>query len=225
MNTNLKRLLLAAALIPSAVQIVSAQSPMASKNAQGHRKETNQSIKLHQDMRKLWTDHVVWTRVFIIGATADAPDVPAATTRLLRNQEDIGKAVAEYYGPPAGEKLTGLLKSHIVIAGDLVKAAKANNQAGVAENNKKWEANADSIATMLSQANPNWPKPTLMGLLKGHLSTTTNEVKARLAKNWDQDVKAYDAVYDHILMLSDALSDGIVKQFPNRFTGQSAASR
>jgi len=39
-----------------------------------------------------------------------------------------------------------------------------------------------------------------------------------LTKNWDADVKAYDAVYEHILMMADALSDGIVKQFPQKFS-------
>jgi hypothetical protein len=33
----------------------------------------------------------------------------------------------------------------------------------------------------------------------------------------DADVRAYDAVYNHILMMADALSDGIVKQFPGTF--------
>ena len=31
------------------------------------------------------------------------------------------------------------------------------------------------------------------------------------------DVRAFDAVYDHILKMSDALADGIVKQFPDKF--------
>jgi hypothetical protein len=42
-------------------------------------------------------------------------------------------------------------------------------------------------------------------------------VVARLTKNWDGDVKAFDAVYNHILKMSDALADGIVKQFPEKF--------
>jgi hypothetical protein len=50
-----------------------------------------------------------------------------------------------------------------------------------------------------------------------HLATTTDEVVARLTKNWDADVQAYDKVYDHILRMADALSDGIVKQFPEKF--------
>ena len=40
---------------------------------------------------------------------------------------------------------------------------------------------------------------------------------ARFNKNWDADVRAFDAVYDHILMMADALTDGIVKQFPEKF--------
>ena len=51
-----------------------------------------------------------------------------------------------------------------------------------------------------------------------HLTTTKNEVTARLNKNWEEDVRAFDAVYDHILKMSDALSDGIIKQFPERFS-------
>ena len=54
-------------------------------------------------------------------------------------------------------------------------------------------------------------------MMNKHLSTTTDEVVARLTKNWDADVTAFDAVYNHILMMSDALSDGIIKQFPAKF--------
>ena len=54
-------------------------------------------------------------------------------------------------------------------------------------------------------------------MMKMHLSTTTTEVVARLTHDWDGDVKAYDAVYNHILMMADALSDGIVKQFADKF--------
>jgi hypothetical protein len=62
--------------------------------------------------------------------------------------------------------------------------------------------------------------------MRKHLSTTTDEVVARLSKNWDADVRAFDAMYDHILHMSDALSDGIVKQFPEKFgTSTSTASR
>jgi hypothetical protein len=176
------------------------------------------AAKLGQDMRKLWTDHVVWTRDYIVAAAADAPDQKSAADRLMKNQEDIGSAIATYYGRDAGNRLTALLKEHIQIAVDLIAAAKANDKAKVAAEDRKWQQNADQIADFLSGANPHWPRATLAEMMRMHLSTTNDEVKARLNKKWDDDVKAYDAVYAHILKMADALADGIVKQFPEKFS-------
>jgi hypothetical protein len=177
----------------------------------------NKATQLHQDMRKLWTDHTVWTRDCIIAAVDDKPDAMAAANRLMKNQEDIGNAIAAYYGAAAGQQLTALLKQHISIAVDLIKAAKAGDKAAQKQADDRWQANAVDIATFLSKANPNWPKDTLVEMMKTHLSTTTAEVVARLTHDWDADVKAYDAVYDHILMMADALTEGIIKQFPEKF--------
>ena len=176
------------------------------------------AASLKQDMRKLWTDHVVWTREYIVAAIADQPDAKAAAARLLQNQEDIGNAIAKFYGAPAGQQLTTLLKEHITIAVDLIKAAKAGDKAGQQQADSRWQKNAVEIADFLSKANPNWPRATLADMMKKHLSTTTDEVVARLTKNWEADVRAFDAVYDHILHMADALADGIVKQFPAKFS-------
>jgi hypothetical protein len=172
---------------------------------------------LKQDMRKLWTDHVVWTRDYIVAAIDGQPDAQSAADRLMRNQEDIGSAVAKYYGDAAGQQLTTLLKQHIGIAVDVVKAAKAGDKAAFTRADDRWQQNGVEIADFLSKANPNWPRETLVAMMRKHLETTTAEVEARLNKNWNDDVKAFDAVYDHILGMSDALADGIVKQFPEKF--------
>ena len=177
---------------------------------------------LRQDMRKLWTDHTVWTRDYIIAAVGDQPDATAAANRLMKNQDDIGAAIASYYGKPAGDKLTALLKEHITIAVDVIKFAKAGDKGSQQQADAKWKKNGEDIADFLAKANPNWPRATLADMMSKHLSTTTDEVVARLTKNWDADVRAYDAVYAHILMMADALSDGIIKQFPAKFSGSTS---
>jgi len=204
---------LSGACAPSTSQLSTAISPGLSPAA----------VSLKQDMRKLWTDHVVWTRDYIVAATTNGPDKSAAAGRLMKNQEDIGAAIAGFYGQPAGDSLTTLLKEHIAIAVDLIDAAKAGNKAAQGQADARWQQNAVDIADFLSRANPSWPRETLVDMMKMHLSTTTDEVVARLTKNWDDDVRAYDAVYDHILKMSDALSDGIIKQFPEKFTATTAA--
>ena len=175
------------------------------------------AARLREDMRKLWSDHVIWTREYIVATIDGSPDTNAAATRLLKNQDDIGGAVAGFYGKDAGDKLTGLLKQHIMIAVDLIAAAKANDQAKYAATDQQWKKNGEEIVDFLSQANPNWPKATLASMMAAHLATTTKEVVARLNKKWDEDTAAFDEVYAHILHMSDALSDGIIKQFPQKF--------
>jgi hypothetical protein len=173
----------------------------------------------HDAMRKLWEDHVTWTRLFIISAAAGLPDQDATTQRLLQNQTDIGNAVAEFYGRDAGDKLTGLLKEHILIAADLVTAAKAGDNAKAASANKRWHDNADEIATFLHGANPkHWPLAALQSAMNMHLEQTANEATHRLKGDYAADVKDYEEIVHHILAMADILSDGIIAQFPGKFT-------
>src|SRR5688572_28730375 len=181
---------------------------------------------LRDSMRKLWSDHVSWTRMFIISAVHGLPDKDATTQRLLRNQDDIGAAVGQFYGKAAGDRTAALLRDHILIAADLVGAAKAGDKAKVGELNAKWRRNADDIATFLSTANPkHWPKETLRTMLHKHLEQTLAEATHRIQGNYAADAKDYDEALDHMLMVADALSDGIIHQFPQKFSGKKTAAR
>ena len=175
------------------------------------------NVSLRLAMRKLWSDHVFWTREYIIAAIAETPNASEAAARLLRNQEDIGNAIIPFYGKEAGAKLTVLLKQHIMIAVDLVAAAKSNDQKKFGEADNKWTQNAEQIASFLSGANPNWPKKDVTDLLYLHLKLTKEEAVAALSKNWADAVKKFDEIYTEIIVLADALSDGIIKQFPEKF--------
>jgi len=177
-----------------------------------------QELALRQDMRKLWEDHITWTRLAIISLTTDSRDTQATVGRLLRNQTDIGNAIKPYYGSAAGDLLTRQLRSHILIAADVVAAAKAGDQAKLADAQERWTANADQIAATLASVNPRyWKLGTMKAEMHMHLKLTTAEVVDRLQGKWAADVAAYDKVHRHILHMSDMLTDGIVKQFAARF--------
>ena len=184
---------------------------------------TPAAIALKEDMRELWTDHVVWTRDYIVATLGDRPEALSVTDRLMKNQEELGKAIGEYYGADAGNQITTLLKAHITGAVRVIDAAKADDKPALKVASENWSANAIEIADFLSKANPNWSRPALVDLMKDHLSTTSDEVTSRLKKDWAADIKAFDKVYDHAMMMSDALSDGIMKQFPERFSAAPAA--
>jgi hypothetical protein len=179
------------------------------------RAATREELRLA--MRQLWEDHVVWTRLFIVSALSDLPDKQATTERLLKNQTDIGDAVKPFYGEAAGTKLTGLLKEHILIAADIVAAAKAGDSGKLESAKTRWVSNADEIAAFLSGANPkNWPAADMKKMMREHLDVTTAELTARLNKDWAADVAAYGKVREQILHMSDMLAAGIASQFPEK---------
>ena len=170
------------------------------------------------DMRRLWLEHVAWTRLAIVDFASGSPGLNATLTRLLRNQNDIGNAVKPFYGKAAGQKLTALLREHILIAVDVLKAAKSGDKAATNRALARWNANADVISAFLSTANPkHWPKAAVRSMMREHLALTTSEAVARLQGRWAADVKAADAVEHAMLHMADTLSAGIIAQFPGRF--------
>ena len=172
----------------------------------------------HDAMRELWEDHIVWTRMVIVGVVDDVPGTQDAVARLLANQDDIGDAIQPFYGAEAGEELSTLLREHITGAADLLAAAKAGSDTTAAA--EAWYANADSIARFLSTANPDaWPLEEMKAMMRDHLDLTLDEALARFAGDYAADIAAYDAIHHQILHMADMLSDGIVAQFPTQFRG------
>ena len=193
-----------------------AEAPLAASHSPAA--ATRKASALHADMRVLWEDHIVWTRLAIISLTTGSPDTPATVARLLRNQADIGNAVKPFYGKAAGNALTAELRKHILIAADLVTAAKAGDQAKLADAQARWQQNADDIAGVLASVNPRfWKLGAMKAEMSKHLTLTTQEAVARLQGDWPADIAAYDKIHQHILHMSDVLADGLVKQFPKRF--------
>jgi hypothetical protein len=205
--------LLAAALVGPTT--AGAQAQPAKKDG-GNVALNRKGVMLREGMRKLWSDHVLWTRNYIVAAVADDPSASAAAARLMKNQEDLGNAIVPYYGSAAGSRLTALLKDHINIAVDLVSAAKAGDNAKVSDADKRWHQNAADIATFLSGANPRWSRESLVTMLNEHLKLTTEEATARIQKRWTDDVATFDKIFDQAMHMADALSEGIIKQFPNK---------
>jgi len=179
---------------------------------------TKKAVTLRTDMRKLWEDHITWTRLAIISLESGTPDTEATVSRLLQNQTDIGNAVKPFYGNAAGDELTRQLRSHILIAADVIAAAKGGDSAKLADAQVRWIQNADDIAKVLDSVNPRyWKLPVLKAEMQMHLDLTTEEAVARLKGDWTGDVAAYDKVHQHILHMSDLLANGLIKQFPKRF--------
>jgi hypothetical protein len=175
-------------------------------------------LAFHDAMRKLWEEHVLWTRLFIVSDVFNNPDLAATTARLLANQTDIGNAVKPFYGSRRGDHLTALLKVHILLAAKILADAKAGNASALKQAERAWYANANQIAGFLHRLNPaHWPLAALRAMMRTHLNLTLTEAVEELTGKYTQSVAEFDAIENEILGMADTLSNGIIAQFPEKF--------
>lgn len=200
---------------------VGALAPVASVGHEGaHPKVAKLSrVVFHEQMLRLWEDHVAWTRLFIVSFAEELPDQDATATRLLENQVQIGNAIEPFYGEAAGDQLTDLLQEHISMAVDVLVAAKAGDDPSLNEALDAWYANGRAIADFLHAANPeHWGRKEMRSMMRMHLDLTLQEASDRLAGDYEADIADYDAVEAEIAEMSHMLARGIVRQFPLRFS-------
>jgi hypothetical protein len=174
---------------------------------------TAEAAGLKADMRLLWEQHIAWTRMTIISLVFDLPDAEFTVSRLLRNAEDMGNAIKPYYGEQAGERYAVLIREHLTIAADLVKAAKAGETEKAEQIERDWYRNADEIVEFLSSANPYISKEELKSMFYEHLALTKLEAVCMIIENFELEVEVYDRIESAALEMSDMISDAIIRQF------------
>jgi LysM repeat protein len=172
---------------------------------------------LSKRLRLLWEQHVVWTRLFIISAVFGLPDGQPVTNRLLRNPEDFRAALKPLYGEKTASRFADLLRSHLVIASELVKAAKAGDTKAAEKAEKDWYANADEIAKFLGSINPFWSAGEWRKMLHEHLALTKAEAVNILSGKYEDGISTFDKIEQQALEMADVMTEGIVKQFPSNF--------
>lgn len=170
-------------------------------------------VDLRNCFRLLWEQHVYWTRMTIISIAMDLPDVEPTTRRLLRNAPDFARLFGRFYGYRIAAEFQRLLKEHLVIAAELVKAAKAGNSKAADDAEKKWYENADQMVCFLHHINPFWSIQPMQEMWYEHLALTKAEAVARLGKNYPKDIETFDQIEKEVLMMADELSRGIICQF------------
>lgn len=212
---NLKNLVLPAAiaLLITAGGIITYRFSVRSseKNVE------SKSDILKASMRKLWAEHTIWMREYLVSSIAKAPDNKAVSERLIKNQFDLGDIMGEYYGADVGNEFTILLKDHIALGMEAIATTQDGNEEKLNATNSRWQKNAEDISHFLQKINPIWKVSDLMAIFGDHLNHTINGAKARIKKEWQKDIKGFDDIFDQAMKLADMLSAGIIKQFPKKF--------
>lgn len=201
----------------SAVLLMAA-SPSLAHDKHMAMQEPAKSVELREALRDLWVGHVFWVRnVALATRMGDAGAAMVAEENVVKNARAIADAIIPVYGKPAADKLFGLLAGHYGVVKEYMTAAYAADKAGKDTAVEKIKANATEIAGFLSSANPYLPKDTLVSLLFAHGGHHMAQIDAFAAKDYAAEAQVWSAMNEHMLMIADALGNGIVKQFPAKF--------
>jgi len=177
------------------------------------RSECSKRIDIVNAFRKLWEQHVTWTRLFVISNIDGLGDLDATTRRLLRNPADFAEELRRFYGAEKADRFSVLLTAHLTIAAELVDAAKAGNQSAAEEIKRRWYQNAEDIAVFLSSINPYWSRRKWRDMLFMHLKLLEDEVGYRISRQYTLGVANYDRIEAQALEMADVMAAGIIKQF------------
>jgi hypothetical protein len=178
--------------------------------------------ELKMALRNLYINHIFWVRDLVVTTRLkEKAAVSEADEYGLNNAKAIGRSITPFYGQLAGEKFAALFVGHYSAVKAYMNAAFANNFKGNTALKKaaldKLTKNATEIAVFVSSANPNLPRATVYGLLVTHAQQHIMSLDATAKKDWSGEADMWDPMVKHIYTLSDALADGIAKQFPDKF--------
>ena len=170
-----------------------------------------QQLCLMNRIRQLCSQHVYWTRFFIISTAADLPDLEPVTKRLLKNPKDFAKLLTPIYSVRVASRFDELFTAHLLIAADLVGAAKKGEVEKVNYSRELWYKNADEIACFLHSVNRYWDEAKLKEMLYSHLEMTEREATLRLQGSYSADITVFDEIENEALKMADYMFCGINK--------------
>nr|WP_260510127.1 acetylglutamate kinase [Paenibacillus typhae] len=133
------------------------------------------------------------------------PDTDVVVARLLQNPVDMGNAIRPFFGDAAANTYSTLITAHLVIASELIKAAKAGDSAAAAAAEKRWYENADQIIAFLTRLNPYFPEEQFRKMFYEHLALTKEEAVTMLNNDYNASIRIYDRLEQQALQMADIL--------------------
>lgn len=170
-------------------------------------------FQLNRELRRLWNEHIMWTRTFIVSAVDGIEDLDSITDRLLRNPTDMAQVLAIYYGEEAADTFRILLEDHLKIAAEMLMAIQSEDAGAAKQYMDLWYANGAAMAAFLGEINDYWTEEEWKALLEEHLDMVKDYMIIRLNKAYGEDPPFYDRMEAQALAMADLMTAGTIRQF------------
>lgn len=167
-------------------------------------------LRLNEDMRLAWLNHVYWTRMYLMSAVADNADQQAVEERLLETADEITDVFARYLPIATTRQLRNLLTEHIEIAGQIIQALKAKNMSDYDALVQEWYRNANQMAALFASHNPYFESRETRNMLLNHLDLTREEIEQQVNGEYEQSIDVFRDVEQQALAMADYFARGLL---------------
>ncbi|MGB5945864.1 copper amine oxidase [Paenisporosarcina sp.] len=177
---------------------------------------------LRSALDQVFTEHAGLAVMAMQNGVDGDPDFEASSAALLANADDLAAAVSSVYGEEGGEAFDAIWKSHIGYFVDYVTATANDDQAGKDQAMKELEGYVVEQAAFLETATEGGlPAADLEAGLTEHVKQLIAAFDQYVAGDYEASYASLRGAYAHMLMPAEGLSQTIVNQFPDKFSGQS----
>lgn len=167
-------------------------------------------LRLNEDMRLAWLNHVYWTRMYLMSAVADNTDQQAVEERLLETADEITDVFARYLPIATTRQLRNLLTEHIEIGGQIIQALKAKNMTDYDALVQEWYRNANQMAALFANYNPYFESRETRNMLLNHLDLTREEIEHQVNGEYEQSIDVFRDVEQQALAMADYFARGLL---------------
>jgi hypothetical protein len=175
---------------------------------------------------KLLSNYAQRIRSHIVSILDSAADKSALDEQLTKDIKAIGAVVSAYYGETAGNEVDMYLTKIAAGVADIARAVKSGKSIDDLKTNLLRDV--DFFATLLESANPkHWPAAAVRDIFTMAVNTWISQIQARDNKKWSEDIALADRIIDIFtgngmddagLDFAKTFAEGIIKQFPEKFS-------
>jgi len=163
-------------------------------------------------MKKLWIDNVMYTRMYLMNEGADNPDKSSILNKLRMGQKEIAKIAKSFHPGLDESKFSYMLDSTVLGLTVIIfktNVGLTNDVFRVKEGLMKYSF---EIAKYLNTVNSDlFPVDETKTMFQTYINETHNEILARNNKAYEADMAAFDRAYSSAVRIADGLIKGVPK--------------
>jgi hypothetical protein len=165
--------------------------------------------KFNMDLRKLFSDNVIYIQDYVISSVAEIDNLEFITKRLEQNCLDIGNLVGLVYGTYNGNRFAELFVDYLSCEITFIDSTIDNKIEQSVSDKLQLHICAIPIVDFLA-AIDDFERSDLRELFFDNIHLTELYVMARIHKNYSDDIKAFDDLYNQTMWVADFLSSVMI---------------